>query len=352
MLFDNLYLAGMGAYLPERVTTAQAVAEGRYDADEAAALGWASVAVAGDIPAPDMAVMAAKDALAVSGHDTRDMAVLMHATCNHQGPDMWSPQHYILRNTVGGHVPAVEIRQGCNGFLAAMELAGCYLGASDDRAAALVTSADNWGDPLVDRWRATPGGLFGDAATAVVLSREQGFARLLNVRATSLPDLEELNRGGEPLFPPGCTTGRRVDLRERAATYQGGQDVVRAGALMGETQRALILQTLEEAGLGVGDITRVAHQFVGDRGVLQRLLEPFGENAADLGVWDFGRSMGHTGANDQTSGLFHLLTTGQLAGGDRVLLLGAGAGIAFSCAIVEIIDIPAWACGPEPHHAA
>ncbi|MCD9899127.1 hypothetical protein LUR56_01235 [Streptomyces sp. MT29] len=121
---------------------------------------------------------------------------------------------------------------------------------------------------------------------------------------------------------------------------------------MGETQRALILETLEEAGLGVGDITRVAHQFVGDRGVLQRLLEPFGENAADLGVWDFGRSMGHTGANDQTSGLFHLLTTGQLAGGDRVLLLGAGAGIAFSCAIVEILDIPAWSGGPVPHHAA
>ncbi|WP_327238415.1 hypothetical protein OG349_02690 [Streptomyces sp. NBC_01317] len=110
------------------------------------------------------------------------------------------------------------MRQGCNGFLAAMELADCYLAAPADRVAALITSADNWGDPLVDRWRATPGGLFGDAATSLVLSRRGGFARLVNVRATSLPELEELNRGGEPLFPPGCTTGVKVDLRERAAT--------------------------------------------------------------------------------------------------------------------------------------
>lgn len=347
MRFRDLYIAGMGACLPERVTTERAVAEGWYDADEAASLGWVSVTVAGETPAPDMAVQAALDAMSVSGHEARDVAVLMHATCNHQGPDMWSPQHYVLRHTVGGTIPAIEVRQGCNGFLAAMELAGYYLDASPDRAAALITSADNWGDPLVDRWRATPGGLFGDAATAVVLSHRSGFARLVNVCTTSLPELEELNRGGEPLFPPGCTTGVRVDLRERAATYKGGQDMVHAGRLMGETQRTLIMSTLEEAGLKPGDITRVAHQFVGERGVLQRLLEPFGEDAADRGVWDFGRSTGHTGANDQTSGLFHLLTTGQLAAGDHVMLLGAGAGIAFSCAVVEILDVPSWAREPS-----
>ncbi|WP_329025660.1 ketoacyl-ACP synthase III family protein [Streptomyces sp. NBC_00690] len=256
---------------------------------------------------------------------------------------MWSPQHYILRHTVGGTIPAVEVRQGCNGFLATMELAGNHLGAAPGRDAALVTSADNWGDPLVDRWRATPGGLFGDAATAVVLSRVQGFARLVNVCATSLPELEELNRGGEPLFPPGCTTGVRVDLREHAATYKGNQDLVQAGRLMGETQRALIRRTLDEAGLDVGDITRIAHQFVGDRQVLQRLLEPFGEDAVAKGVWDFGRAMGHTGANDQSSGLFHLLESGQLASGDHVMMLGAGAGIAFSCAIIRIVEPPVWA---------
>ncbi|GAA1903083.1 ketoacyl-ACP synthase III family protein [Streptomyces sodiiphilus] len=340
MMFDDLYIAGLAAYLPERVSTQRAVAEGWYDAAEAEHLEWVSVAVAGDLPAPDMAVRAANEALAQSGHPAADVAVLMHASCNHQGPDMWSPQHYILRHTVGGTIPAVEIRQGCNGFLAAMELAGNYLAAAPQRPAALVTSADNWGDPLVDRWRATPGGLFGDAATAVVLSRRSGFARLVNVCATSLPELEELNRGGEPLFPPGCTTGVRVDLRERAATYKGSQDLVQAGRLMGETQRRLITRTLEEAGLEPGDISRIAHQFVGDEQVLRRLLEPFGEDAVSRGVWDFGRSMGHTGANDQTSGLFHLVSTGQVRPGDRVMLLGAGAGIAFSCAVVEILEPP------------
>ncbi|MFE6286670.1 ketoacyl-ACP synthase III family protein [Streptomyces sp. NPDC057877] len=343
MLLSDTYIAGLGACIPERVTTKEAVAAGWYDADEAQALGWESVAVAGAVPAPDLAVAAAHDALEGSGHAAADIDVLLHVSCNHQGPDLWSPQHYVLRNTVGGNIPALEIRQGCNGFLAAMEFASAYLTTAADRTAALITSADNWGDPLVDRWRATPGGLFGDAATACVLSRRGGFARLVNMRAVSLPELEELNRGGEPLFPPGCTTGVRVDLRERAVTYKGGQDLVNAGQLMGETQRALIAETLDEAGLAPRDITRVAHQFVGDRNVLARLLEPFGEDAVAKGVWDFGRSTGHTGANDQTSALHHLVATGQVRAGDRVMLLGAGAGISFSCAVVEMLDVPAWA---------
>ncbi|MFJ9948562.1 ketoacyl-ACP synthase III family protein [Kitasatospora sp. NPDC091207] len=340
MKFDNLWISALSAHIPELVTTEQAVAAGWYDAEEARQLDWLSVAVAGDESAPDMAVRAARKALADSGHEPREIALLLHATANHQGPDMWSPQHYVLRHTVGGNIPAIEIKQGCNGFLAAMELAGCYLGAAPGRTAALVTSADNWGDPLVDRWRATPGGLFGDAATAMVLSQRSGFARLVNIRTFSLPELEELNRGGEPLFPPGATTGTRVDLRERAATYKGGQDLVQAGQLMGETQRALILDTLDEAGLKPEEITRIAHQFVGSAGILQRLLEPFGPDAVARGVWDFGRSTGHTGANDQTSGLHHLLSTGQLRAGDRVMMLGAGAGIAFSCAIVELVGAP------------
>ncbi|MEZ3181293.1 ketoacyl-ACP synthase III family protein [Streptomyces pimonensis] len=348
MLLSDLYIAGLGALIPERVTTKEAVSAGWYDAAEAEALGWESVAVAGDVPAPDLAIEAARRALEGSGHTRADIDVLMHVSCNHQGPDMWSPQHYVLRHTVGGNIPAMEIRQGCNGFLAAMELAGTYLAAAADRTAALITSADNWGDPLVDRWRATPGGLFGDAATACVLSRRGGFARLVNVRAMSLPELEELNRGGEPLFPPGCTTGVRVDLRERAATYKGSQDLVNAGRLMGETQRALIRETLDEAGLTADDITRVAHQFVGDLGVLHRLLEPFGDDVGvSKGVWDFGRSVGHTGANDQTSALHHLVSSGRLRAGDRVMLLGAGAGISFSCAVVEMLDAPARAAAVD-----
>ncbi|WP_431783038.1 ketoacyl-ACP synthase III family protein [Streptomyces chumphonensis] len=347
MLFEDLYIAGLGACLPPRVSVRHAVEQGWYDAAEAEGLEWESVAVAGDRPAPDLAVEAAREALARSGHAAEEMSVLLHASCHHQGPDLWSPQHYILRHTLGGTIPALEVRQGCNGFLAAMELAGNHLAAAPGRTAALITSADNWGDPLIDRWRATPGGLFGDAATAAVLSRRAGFARLVNVCATSLPELEELNRGGEPLFPAGCSTGVRVDLRERAATYQGEQDLVHAGRLMGQTQRDLIARTIEEAGLTPDAITRVAHQFVGDRQVLRRLLEPFGEDAVDRGVFDFGRALGHTGANDQTSGLHHLLTTGGVAPGDHVMLLGAGAGIAFSCAVVEITDVPAWAGASE-----
>lgn len=48
MRWDNVYVAGLGAHLPEQVETAEeAVAAGRYDAEEARANGIRAVRVAG-----------------------------------------------------------------------------------------------------------------------------------------------------------------------------------------------------------------------------------------------------------------------------------------------------------------
>jgi 3-oxoacyl-[acyl-carrier-protein] synthase III len=335
MIFDELYLDGIAAFIPERVTIEDAVARGLCDADEAAEMDWLSVAVAGDIPAPDMAVRAAREALAMTQHTAADIAVLMHASASHQGPDIWSPPHYVQRHTIGGNVPAVEIRQGCSGMVAAMELAGCYLVAGQDRDAALITSADNWTHPLIARWSGTQWCFFGDVATALVLSRRQGFARVVNVCESSVPELEELGRGGEALYPPGSTIGRQVRLRDRVRALQGGQaDMAK---LIARAESELIHRTLKEASLKPGDISRVTHPSTGNRSVVEHILEPFGGDLR-LGMWEFGRRLGHTGASDQVAGLHHLLARREVHAGDYVMLMGAGVGMAFACAIVQILD--------------
>ncbi|MFJ9952687.1 ketoacyl-ACP synthase III family protein [Kitasatospora sp. NPDC091207] len=339
MIFEELYLDGIAAFVPDRVTVAEAVARGLCDAEVAAGTDWLSVAVAGDVSAPDMAVRAGRDALAMSHHEAADIAVLMHATASHQGPDIWSPAHYVQRHTIGGYGPAVEIRQGCSGMVAALELAGCYLTAAPDRDAALVTTADNWTHPLIDRWRGTQWALFGDAATALVLSRRQGFARVVNVCASSLPDLEELNRGGEALYPPGATLGHQVRLRERVQAFQGDQSAM--AGLIGRAESELIHRTLDEAGLKPGDIARVTHQSAGSRSIVEHILEPF-DGDLRLGMWEFGRRLGHTGAGDQVCGLYQLLAGREVRPGDHVMLLGTGVGMAFACAIVQVLgELPA-----------
>ena len=342
---DHVFVAGLGTYLPERVSTRQAVEEGWYDADEAATSGWTSAAVAGDVSAPDMAVYAARLAMRRSGHRPEDIAVLMHACTLHQGPDIWPPQQYIQRHTIGGTAPALELRQSCNGMLGAMELSCCFL-AAHDATAALITGADNFGTPLFDRWRYLSGAgtnrtsIVGDAAAALVLSRRGGFARLRAIRSMSLPDLEELTRSGVPLFPPDATVGRKADLGARVAhlRHTDPEAFTAAREALQDARSQLAEQALAEAGIEPAQVTRVTHVFGGGVEYVKSVLSPVGIDAS-RGLLEFGRGVGHLGTCDHAVGLDHLLTTGQVGAGDHVLMMSNG-GASLTCAVLSILTRP------------
>ena len=238
-------------------------------------------------------------------------------------------------------------------MLTGLELAARYL-AADQRPAALITGADNFTTPLVDRWRYTAGAgtdrpsILGDAGAAVVLSRTGGFARLLAVNSRSLPRLEELYRSGVPLFPPEPTLGRPALLGERFAHLRQS-DPARFVALLRELADArteLAIRTLAESDTRAQDVTRVTHVLSGTAGYLRAVLQPVGIDPA-RGLLDFGRGVGHLGTCDHIAGLDHLLITGQLRVGDRVLMIGNG-GTSVAGAVVEIERLPDWV-PPAPH---
>ena len=56
MRMGDIYIAGIGSCLPDRLSSETAVAEGEYDEDSRALTGTLSVSVAGDTPAPDLAI--------------------------------------------------------------------------------------------------------------------------------------------------------------------------------------------------------------------------------------------------------------------------------------------------------
>src|SRR5262245_42342290 len=67
-------------------------------------IGVKELTVATELAAPEMAVLAARDAIKASGVEPGRIGYLVHAYLYHQGFDIWTPAHYIAHQTgaVGG----------------------------------------------------------------------------------------------------------------------------------------------------------------------------------------------------------------------------------------------------------
>jgi clorobiocin biosynthesis protein CloN2 len=346
----DIYFGGIGRYLPAVETVESAVARGLYPAAEVASQGFSGATVAGDMPAPEMALRAAQDALKNGGVSPDDLAALLYAGVWHQGPDGWGPQYYLQRHLVGDDLLAVEIRHGCNGTFSGIELAIGVLRAEPERKAALVTASDNFGTPLFRRW--APGAGFtvmGDGASAVVLTKDRGFAQLRSICSATYSDMEEAHRAGEPLFPPGATVGRVLDFMPRYEAFRKKAIAEGIGTemMIRHQQRSMECanRALAEAEVKIDDIRRViVHNIAKEeaRAYLSVLGFPLRQS-----TWDYGSGIGHLGASDHLISLHHLLATGQLSPGDHVLLAGFSPGVTYKSAVVQILDVPAWARSPQ-----
>lgn len=339
MRTENLYLSGIGSHLPPLYPAERAVGEGLYDEAARKSSGMRSAAVSASTPAPDMAIAAARTALAGSGHGPDDIGVLLHSYTHHQGPDGWSAGHYVLKNTVDRPVPAVEIKQGCLGMLASVEAAANRLVANPTHEAALITTGDNYSTPGVDRWRASGLFVLADAGSAVVLSRRAGFAQLLAVGSLSDSSMEILHRAGEELFPPGVTRGRGLNFSERAEKVREQWAAGQAPPIknFGDRVAEIAERTLKEAGLTLDQVSRVCHVGFARPALEAMFLIPL-DIPEEKNVWDHVSTIGHTGAADLFLGLEHLWRGGEVGPGDHVLLIGASTGMEAGAAVVRITE--------------
>lgn len=342
MKIEGVFLASLGTCVPELVTTEEAVRAGWYDAAVREASGLESVAVAGDLSAPDMAVRAANVAVERSGHAPEDFGALMHSSAYHQGPDGWSPPHYILANTLGTPITAMEVKQGCQGMLSSLAIAAHRLACDPAKPAVLLTAADNYSAPLVDRWTTSRLSVFGDGAAAAVVSREGGIARVLSIGTYSAPAMEALHRGGEPIFPPAVTVGRELDYEARVRFWmeEWAKGNTPPMAHPGEVLQTALDEALKDAGVTADEITRVCHPSATLEALRDQFLDPIGFTL-EHGIWEHTRRVGHISAADVFIGLEHLWSTRQVGPGDKVLLFTGSPGFEAGCAIVEIVSQPA-----------
>lgn len=338
MRWSDIHIKAGAMALGRREDTASAVADGRYDPEFHEAHGYQSLCVADGTLAVDLAVDAAGAALSRSGVDPADIALIVYVSSTPGGPDGLVPASYLQGKVVGTRISALEVSQTCNGALAALELSAAYLTAAPDAAVLLVTS-DKHQLSDSERYRADPGNLDADGASALVLSRRDGVARLLSTVVVGDGRFNDLSLLDPESFPDRPSFLAEYRRRLRPMTEA-----------MSDLRRESIARALTEADVDSAGVNRWVFANIGRLMIDWGLLEAFDIKESQT-TWDWGRTVGHTGTGDQFAGLTHLLETGQVHVGDRIALCGNGVGFSYGCAVLEVAAEPAWDTSGHPYYS-
>lgn len=337
---EELYVAGVGSWLPESEPVERAVADGRYDPKYRRRTGQIGVAIAGESDTqPEMALRAGRAAVRHSGIAPERFRLLLHAVAGYHGLDGWNAASYLQQQILAGRGISFEVHQLSNGAVGSMELAAAYLASAAEGGAALITTADCFPEPAWDRWSTSPGLVFGDGASALVLAQGAGFAKVLSIASENDSELEGMQRG-DVAFSKYADPGRYpINLRERTNQFSKLMSLEEASSRMARGLRAAADRAAAEAGVKLLEIDHVLTPNFGrellDDECLTPLAIPY-----ERTVWEWGLTVGHMGAADQFAGLAHLCETEALRPGAHVMLVGVGGGFNWTCAVLEVVDTP------------
>ncbi|MGY0020181.1 3-oxoacyl-[acyl-carrier-protein] synthase III C-terminal domain-containing protein [Streptomyces sp. cg35] len=345
MLIGDLFLNGNAVSYPaNRVPVAEALAQGLVrDYDET--IGNPSVPVFDEeAPAADMAVDALRTALKSADTNASDVDVLIHCGWWHQGFDIWSAAHYVAHQTEALGALPMNLSQGCNAPMAALELLTRSMKADASLRTGAVTTADAMQFPQIDRWNLNYGCVHGDAGTALLVSRNaaaHNSFRIVSLASKAAPELEVMNRAGyRPTPGPALRDGGTVDLKAAKKAYLTEYGM----AGFGERSRASLLgcvsQALAEAGLDGSEdhIRSVAVPRLSGKifeTVYRGHLAPvFGEDKLS---WS-GDLTAHLGVADVGANIEDMAQDRDLRPGDICIVVNAGGGYTWSCLVLECVS--------------
>jgi 3-oxoacyl-[acyl-carrier-protein] synthase III len=338
-LGNGLGIRAVRNCLPVTVETAQdALTRGRISNEDLTNTGVTEVPVSGTVSAPDMAVEAARGALAAAGWDGAGLGFTAHAWIHHQGHDFWSPAHYVAHRVGAVRGVPLGIQVMCNGGGTALEAAASRLRADPSTGTALVTTGDRFPDEGFDRWAGDYGVFYGDGATAVLLHERDDAVdefTLLGLSSAAVSAAEGLHRGRDEFTPASRWISDRIDVKrtKKAFINDVGLDSFYSG--VHAALRGIVTTALEEAGIDVDDprIRVLALPRVGIK-VRRETYHPAVEGLIKARVVELGNRTGHLGAGDMAANLADIREQELLAPGEIALTISAGGGFGFTCAVV------------------
>ena len=318
-------IAGVGSYLPERVLT-NAELEAMVDTSDEWIVSRTGIKerriAAPEQATSDLAVEACQRALDCAGLSAEqvDLFVVGTATPDHLMPSTAC----VAQRKLGLTCPAFDVNAACSGFIYALQVGAAAI-ESGRAQTVLVAGADTL-SRIIDFEDRSTCVLFGDGAGAVVLTtaEEPGVMSIVLGADGKGTDHLKVPAGGSSV---PCSDSV-IEERSHFLTMNGPEVFKFAVRVI---PRATI-EALDACGYGVDDLRwLVPHQ--ANKRILDTVEERLGID--DSRVFSNLERTGNTSAASIPLALDDLYTSGQLAPGDLLALVGFGAGLTWGAAVLK-----------------
>ncbi len=322
---DSVRVLATGGFVPDNVVRNEDLAKLGYDAD------WIIQRTGirerrhapPEMATSDMAIQAAKQCIEQLDANVDEIDLLIVATMT---PDTPIPSTACLvQEALGISAPAYDINAACAGFMYAM-VTGMQFVHSGAAQLALVIGADK-NSLIVDPANKKTFPLFGDGAGAVMLGSrlDESATTTYTLGADgSGKDLLTLRAGGSRM----PMTAELIGTDEQYLKMDGRSVFKWAVRMLSET----IQDVVQHAGLAIDDLDlivlhqanlRILHAAADDLGI------PYDKLVVNVDRY------GNTSAASIPLGLNDAARDGLLKEGDRVLICGFGAGLAWGTAVLQ-----------------
>jgi 3-oxoacyl-[acyl-carrier-protein] synthase-3 len=323
----NAYVAGMGAYVPDKVMTNDDFADIVDTSDE-----WITQMTGikerrfteGDVATSDLAAEASRRALESAGVNAADVDMVLVGTAT---PDMFFPSTACLVQAKIGAKDAFayDMAAGCTGFIYGLVIAEQFVSAGTVDTA-LVIGAENL-SKFMDMTDRNTCVLFGDGAGAAVVRAcdpPKGLVTHCLGSDGSLGSLLEFPAGGSRM----PTTHETVDKRLHYIKMEGRKVYVNAVKAMGDS----ILRALDQAGLKGDDLDILFPHQANVRiitSVAERAGMPMDKVYVNI------EKYGNTSAASIPLAMVEAIEAGRLREGMLAGLVAFGAGFTWGAALIR-----------------
>lgn len=315
----GIKILGTGSYLPEKILTNDELSTMVETNDEwiTQRVGIKERRVSVTETAADMAVNAAKEALAKAGLSGNDIDLIVCATISSE--TLCPTVAGMVGAAIGAQCPAFDVSSACSGFLFALDTAAAFIDRGGIRNA-LVIGAERL-SKLVDWSDRSTCVIFGDGAGAAVVTKGDNYLAHLLFTSGGNEVIEIPSFGGSSPF--------YKNEPKHPYIFMDGQETFKFAVKKIVDD---IKAVLDMAGLTIDDIAYIVpHQAnvrIIDYAAKRLKISP---DKIFVNI----EKVGNTSAASVPIALAQLASSGKLNKGDKIILCAFGGGLSSAACIIE-----------------